>query len=391
MGTLLSFERGRRGPPRVVSRDARATRAAALRPRRLATPPRRVRVSSRVSLESRRLSPPLIPRCHAACAALVSPPVLAPPPPPPPFAQRDVGVLVDRGDVRDRAARELGLGARRDHRWHTTVTLTCLGPRALRGTASSQQQVLGAIIAVLLLVGALVSPLVARASELVGARYGDAHAGHALLCGGIGWMALWTTVAPLVVHAPPHVPIAFCFAALWGVGMAFYYSLGQATCVRRRAIRGRGGGKKTHETTSRTTCNSSMLRLAPPTVTSLTRAAASSRSLYTARARGRACAPPPASHLRSALARSTVAVFDDPFLQRHRSSSSAASAGAGGGICGWPATSSSSRAGTRRSTRASAASRAARSRGRRRPVTYALCTRLSSGCGGSVKSAHVAA
>ena len=204
-------------------------------------------------------------------------------------------------------------------------------------------------------------------------------------------MALVTFVAPFVITRPEHLTVAFVFAVPWGVGMAFYYSLGQATCVRAASDSRPGGGKKTHETTSRTTCNSPMLRLAPPTVTSLTRAAASSRSLYTARARGRARAPPPASHLRSALARSTVAVFDDPFLQRHRSSSSAASAGVGGGICGWPATSSSCRAGTRRSTRASAASRAARSRGRRRPVTYALCTRLSSGCGGSVTSAHVAA
>lgn len=81
------------------------------------------------------------------------------------------------------------------------------------------------VIATLLLVGALTSPLADKSSRFVAARYGDAVSAQVPLCCSMVYIGVATAIAPAFLNSRDDITLAYLFAVIWGVGFGQYYSL----------------------------------------------------------------------------------------------------------------------------------------------------------------------
>lgn len=84
---------------------------------------------------------------------------------------------------------------------------------------------LGLVILTLLVVAAVFSPVANCAARACGARFGDARSAQPPLCAAILYLTAITAIAPGALRTRADLNYAFLFAALWGVGFGFYYSL----------------------------------------------------------------------------------------------------------------------------------------------------------------------
>mmetsp|Transcript_16208 Transcript_16208/g.21007 ORF Transcript_16208/g.21007 Transcript_16208/m.21007 type:complete len:548 (+) Transcript_16208:50-1693(+) len=81
------------------------------------------------------------------------------------------------------------------------------------------------IILVLLVTGAMTSPVASWVSKKSAEKYGDVHSGLPPLCASVVWLTVVTCFAPVLMQKPADLPIAYLFGVFWGIGMGFYYSL----------------------------------------------------------------------------------------------------------------------------------------------------------------------
>ena len=84
---------------------------------------------------------------------------------------------------------------------------------------------LGSIILTILVISAVSALTADKVSKWLGNKWGDAHAGHPPLYTAILFIAFITSLAPFVMRKRSHLPFAYLFAVLWGLGFGFYYSL----------------------------------------------------------------------------------------------------------------------------------------------------------------------
>lgn len=105
-----------------------------------------------------------------------------------------------------------------------TAFATIAGVYLIEQLGASGAEV-AAVILLLLIVGALTSPLAVWSSGAVSRRRGDAASAHIPLCASGLYIGLVTLVAPTLLQKPGDMVFAFVFAILWGLGFGHYYSL----------------------------------------------------------------------------------------------------------------------------------------------------------------------